>query len=118
MDAIEAALTSLLEFPGARMAALLGTDGVGVQVVLGESWSQVDPAAVEVELAALAETVQRTCARLEAGAPQEFFLETAQAAFVGTMLDPGYFLALGLEPGADLPRARALLAQARSKIEA
>lgn len=119
MDAIAEALGSLVqELPGARMAALLGMDGIGVQVVLGEAWSEKQPALLEVELAALAEAVQRTCERLEAGPIREFFLETGEAAFVGTVLDHGYFLVLGLERTADLPRARAMLAQARSKIEA
>ncbi|MGC8873671.1 MAG: roadblock/LC7 domain-containing protein [Chloroflexia bacterium] len=117
MDEITEALSSLMEqIPTARMAALLGMDGIGVQVVMGEPWSEAEAALLEVELATLAEAVQRACDRLGAGTAREFFLETARATFLGTMLDRGYFLVLGLEGAADLPQARAMLAQARSKI--
>lgn len=119
MDEIAETLGALVqELPGARMAALLGMDGIGVQVVFGEAWSEKETALLEVELAALAEAVQRTCERLQAGPVREFFLDTGEAAFVGTVLDRGYFLVLGLERSADLPQARAMLAEARSRIGA
>ncbi len=113
MDDIAGTLTSLLgSVPGATMAALLGGDGIGVEVVLGADWPDTEPAVLEVELAALAEAVQRAAARMGRGPGTLFFLGTARADFLGRPLDSGYFLVLGLAPGADLSRAREALGRA------
>jgi hypothetical protein len=94
------------------MAAFLGLDGVGVQAALGDAWKDVEQELIEVELAALAEAVQKVAGRLQAGPSPEFYLSTARANFVGAMVDSAYFLVLGMEPGSDLERAGAGLAQA------
>jgi len=118
MDRVEQVLTSILEdLPGASMAAMLGTDGVGVQIALGDAWREADPEVAEVELAALAVAVQKAARRLGGGMSQDFFLSTAQSNFLGIMLDPSYFLVLGLDPTGDLDRAREALAQARGELE-
>lgn len=114
MENIEETLANLVNgVPGATMAALLGMDGVGVQMALGTDWEQIDQGVIEVELAALAGAVQRTAQRFqsEQGSP-EFFLSTAQADFLGAMVDSSYFLVLGLAPNSDLERAGELLGDA------
>jgi len=117
MDPLEEVLSSLIEgVPGASMAALLGVDGVAVQVALGEAWQGVDQAVLEVELASLAESVQKAARGLGAAASEAFFLGTVQASYLGTMLDTSYFLVLGLGPAGDLARARSLLEQARATL--
>lgn len=104
--------TLIDEVPGTAMAALLGVDGVGVQVELGGAWADMDPSMIEIELAALAEAVLHASQSLQHGMSPEFFLGTTQANFVGAMLDQDYFLALGLEPTADLSLAGEALARA------
>ena len=117
MDQVEQVLASLLEqVPGAILAGLLGMDGIGVQVALGEDWQETDTQVVEVELGALGAAVQEAAARLQAGPSPEFFLGTAQANFLGMMVDPSYFLVLGLPPASDLEQARAALGQAREAL--
>jgi len=117
MDPVEQVLAEVMEqMPGAILAGLLGTDGVGVQVALGEDWQETDAQAVEVELAALGAAVQKAAAGLEANPSPDFFLGTAQANFLGVMVSPAYFLVLGLPPDGDLDRARAVLNQARAAL--
>lgn len=117
MEKVEEILNSIVgEVPGATMATLFGVDGVGVQAALGDAWESMGAEALDVELASLASAVQRAAERLGAGASPEFFLGTARADFVGTMLDDPYFLVLGLEPGSDLDGAREALAQAREVL--
>lgn len=113
MENIEGTLSNLTQtVPGATMAAFLGLDGVGVQMALGDAWKDVEQEVVEVELAALAEAVQKTVHGLQAGPSPEFFLSTARANFVGAMVDAAYFLVLGLEAGGDLERAGEALQEA------
>jgi len=117
MGTIEETLANLVEaVPGATMAAFLGLDGVGVQMALGDAWKDVAQESVEVELAALAEAVQKTAGRLQSGPSPEFLLCTAAASFVGAMVDPSYFLVLGMAPGSDLERAGEALAEAREAL--
>lgn len=117
MGNIEETLATLVNtVPGATMAALLGLDGVGVQMALGEVWQNTDQDTIELELAALAAAVQKTAERLQVGASPEFFLSTAQANFLGAMVAPSYFIALGLEPNGDLERAGEALGEAREAL--
>ena len=113
MENIEGTLSNLVqEVPGATMAAFLGLDGLGVQIALADAWKDIDQEVIEVELAALAEAVQKALHGLQADPGPEFFLSTAQANFVGAMVDDAYFLVLGMEPGGDLEQAGSGLAQA------
>lgn len=117
MEQVEQVLAAVMEqVPGAILAGLLGTDGVGVQVLLGAEWQETDTQAVEVELAALGAAVQAAAAGLQAEPGPEFFLGTAQANFLGMMVDPAYFLVLGLPTDGDLEQARAALNQAREAL--
>jgi len=117
MDPVEEVLSSLIEtVPGARMAALLGVDGVGVHVALDSAWQGMDASIVEVELASLAGAVQKATRGMGTSPGGEFFLGTAQANYLGTMLNSSYFLVLGLEPAGDLSQARSSLGQARSSL--
>ncbi len=114
MESIEETLANLINsVPGATMAALLGMEGVGVQMALGADWEQADQEVIEVELAALAEAVQKTAQRFQSGqSSPEFFLGTAKADFLGAMVDSSYFLVLGLAPNSDLERAGEILGDA------
>jgi predicted regulator of Ras-like GTPase activity (Roadblock/LC7/MglB family) len=113
MENLTEILSTLIEeVPGTAMAALLGMDGIGVEVQFGKAWEDMDASTIEVELAALAEAVLNASQGLESGMSPEFFLGTTQANFVGAMLDESYFLILGLEPTADLSPAGEALANA------
>lgn len=117
MENIEGILSTLVQaVPGATMAAFLGLDGVGVQIALGDAWKDVEQEIIEVELAALAEAVQKAVQGLQAGPSPEFFLSTARASFLGAMVDESYFLVLGMAPGGDLERAAEGLAEAREAL--
>ena len=114
MENIEETLANLINnVPGATIAALVGMDGIGVQMALGADWQEADQDVIEVELAALAEAVQKTAQRFTAGQNSpEFFLGTARADFLGAMVDLSYFLVLGLAPNSDLERAGEALGDA------
>ena len=119
MKDIEETLANLVHaVPGATMAALVGMDGVGVQMAVGNAWQEIPQEVLEIELAALAEAVQNTVQRLQAGPSPEFFLSTARASFLGAMVDPAYFLVLGMEPNGDLERAGESLGEAVEALAA
>jgi predicted regulator of Ras-like GTPase activity (Roadblock/LC7/MglB family) len=117
MESIEETLANLVNtVPGATIAALLGMDGVGVQMALGDAWQDAEQDTIEIELAALAEAIQKAARQLQAGPSPEFFLSTAHVNFLGAMVDPAYFLVLGLEPNGDLERAGESLGEAREAL--
>jgi len=117
MENIEETLANLVNtVPGTTIAALLGLDGVGVQMALSDAWQDVDQDVIEIELAALAEAIQKTAGRLQVGPSPEFFLSTAQASFLGAMVGPAHFLVLGLEPSGDLEQAGAALGKAQEAL--
>ncbi len=116
MDNIDQVLASLMDtVPGSTVAALLGMDGVAVQVALGKT--EIDAEVLAIELASLAEAVQKANAKLKTGESGEFFLSTAQFNFLGAMLDSSYFLVLGLTPDGDVERAGEALAQAMESLQ-
>lgn len=117
MDNIEETLATLVHtVPGATMAALLGLDGVGVQMAVGDAWQDMEQEVLEIELAALAERVQKTAQGLEVRPSPEFFLGTVRANFLGAMVNASYFLILGMEPTGDLDRAGEALGEAREAL--
>jgi|GEM_PF-1628071 predicted regulator of Ras-like GTPase activity (Roadblock/LC7/MglB family) len=128
MEEIEEVLADLLgSVPGATMAGLLGMDGLAVQIALAESFQEVETELLEVELAALAEAVQKAAGALAAAPSPEFFLGTPRCNFLGAPLNAGvgtgempaltsYFLVLGLSPDADLGKAREALKRACASL--
>ncbi len=123
MEEIEEVLTAMLDsVPGAAMAGLLGMDGLGVQIALAESLQEVETEVLEVELAALAEAVQKATGALASGPSSEFFLGTARLNFLGVSLagesPPSYFLVLGFSPDGDLGKAREALSRACASLSA
>jgi predicted regulator of Ras-like GTPase activity (Roadblock/LC7/MglB family) len=117
MENIEETLSNLVQaVPGAAMAAFLGLDGVGVQIALSDAWKDMEQEVIELELAALAEAVQKAAHGLQAGPSPEFFLSTTQANFVGAMVNTAYFLVLGMQPDGDLGQAGDALGEAREAL--
>ncbi|MGB9722449.1 MAG: hypothetical protein ACP5OO_00540 [Chloroflexia bacterium] len=119
MEEIEEVLTTMLaSVPGAVLAGLLGMDGLGVQIALAESFQEVDSEILEVELASLAEAVQKAAGALTAHPSPEFFLGTARFNFLGTPLtdEPAYFLVLGFSSEGDLDQAHEALGRARAAL--
>lgn len=120
MEEIEEVLTRMLDsVPGATVAGLLGMDGLGVQIALAESSQEMETEALEVELAALAEAVQKAADVLASAPSPEFFLGTARLNFLGALLpgeSPSYFLFLGFPPESDLGKAREALGRARASL--
>jgi hypothetical protein len=97
--------------PGAVLSALLGVDGLGVEVVFNDGWSGADRNVLEIELAALAEGLLRADGQFDVTVGEEFFLGTGKVNFVGAMLAPDYFIVLGLAPDGDLAQAWGALAE-------
>lgn len=120
MEEIEEVLMTMLDsVPGATVAGLLGVDGLGVQIALTGSLQEVETEVLEVELAALAEAVQKAAGALASGPSPEFFLGTARLNFLGVPLpgeSPSYFLILGFPPESDLGKAREALGRARASL--
>ncbi len=117
MDEFSETLNQLIaEVPGSLLAAVLGTDGVGVEVILSDTWPGGERDLVEVELAALASRLEEAGQNLETELGTEFFLGTTQVNLIGTVLEPGYILVLGVSPQGDLEQAWTGLAGALQRL--
>jgi len=91
---------------GVLAVALVGLDGIGVETVLAEGVEGINAEEVEVELAGLVGSINKTLSTLAGGKTKEFLLEADNSAYLLSLVDPNYFVAFVLEAGANLGRAR------------
>lgn len=90
---------------GALAVGLVGVDGIGVETVVTDG-AELDAEALEVELAGLVGTVNRTSQSLSSGQIKDLFIEAENCSYLITLLDKDYFLMVLLGPQANLGRAR------------
>ncbi len=90
---------------GAMAVGLIGIDGIGVETVVADG-NEIDTEAVEVELAGLVSTVNRTALALSAGSIKDLIVEAEKQSYLITLIDKDYFLVVTMGPQANLGRAR------------
>lgn len=93
----------------ARFAGVVGTDGLGIEMVFADEGSAYDLELAEIELAALTAAASAASSRIGTGRVHAVMMETDVLAYLAALVTPGYFAVLGLPPGNDLDHARSAL---------
>lgn len=90
---------------GARLAGVIGSDGLGVEMVISNDLPHEREEA-EIELASLASTAAMTADRLGAGKVRDIIVEAEDLTYIASLITPGYFAVLGVNSNGNLGRAR------------
>jgi predicted regulator of Ras-like GTPase activity (Roadblock/LC7/MglB family) len=103
---------------GAKLAGVVGTDGLGVEMVLADGVDTPDRELVDVELGSLAALATQASARLGAGDVQDLIVEAEQTTYLASRIIPGYYAVLGVAAnGGNLGRARFAVRQMVSRLQ-
>ena len=102
---------------GVRLAGIVGTDGLGVEMVLNDVEAGFDRTLAEVEIGGLAAAASAATSRMKAGQMRDLIVEAEHLTYLATQIIPGYFAVLGLAPNGNLGRARFALRQLVTKLQ-
>jgi predicted regulator of Ras-like GTPase activity (Roadblock/LC7/MglB family) len=102
---------------GAEIAGIIGTDGMGVEMVVADAEVPYDPEEVEIELAGLASFASLTTARLDIGTLYDLILEADDLTYLVSLIIPGYFAVLGVRSESNLGRARFAVRQMVARLQ-
>ncbi|KPL81198.1 MULTISPECIES: roadblock/LC7 domain-containing protein [Herpetosiphon] len=111
-------LASAIEnVPGVKLAGVVGTDGLGVEMLLNDVDANFSKDVAEVELGGLAAAAAGAASRLKAGQVRDVAVETDNATYLASQIIPGYFAVLAVNGGGNLGRARFALKQLVVKLQ-
>ncbi len=102
----------------AKFAGVVGTDGLGIEMVFVDEAAAYDLELAEIELATLAALATSASVRMGAGLARALTLETDALTFLALLITPDYFAVLGLPAGADAAHARGVLEQMVERMRA
>ncbi len=91
---------------GLVMAGVIGTDGLGVEMIMDESISPHSYETADLELAWLVAQVSRAADNLAVGSMRGMVLETDSMTYVLSQVLPNYYVVMGVDPEANVERAR------------
>ncbi|MCU0493881.1 MAG: hypothetical protein MUD01_20010 [Chloroflexaceae bacterium] len=89
---------------GAQLAGVIGTDGIGVDMVINDD--AYDQEGVEMELAAMASNAAVTASRMGAGEVRDIMIEADDYTYLAAQVTPGYFAVMGVASHTNLNDAR------------
>ena len=93
---------------GAMASVLMGFDGITIDSFVTDA-SSLNVETVGMEYSVVLKGVQRAAEMLDAGPTQEVSVHTERLTTVVRMLSDEYFVALAVEPGGNVGKARFLL---------
>lgn len=102
---------------GAKLAGVIGSDGLGVEMVMTDDDLPHDRDTAEIELAGLASTATLTASRLGAGKVRDIIVEADDLTYIASLITPGYFAVLGIKSNGNLGRARFAVRQMVSRLQ-
>ncbi len=102
---------------GAQLAGIIGTDGLGVEMVLADDELPYDRDAAEIELATLAASASATAGRLGSGTVHDIIVEAEAVTYLASLITPGYYAVLGVKPNGNLGRARFAVRQMVNRLQ-
>jgi predicted regulator of Ras-like GTPase activity (Roadblock/LC7/MglB family) len=94
------------EVNGAQFAAVIGTDGLHVEIVAADEDLPVDLEDIEAELVTMTTALSKTSNRLGSGYIKDLVVESEELTFLASQVIPGYFAFLGVTADGNLGRAR------------
>jgi predicted regulator of Ras-like GTPase activity (Roadblock/LC7/MglB family) len=100
--------------PGSQASLLMGVDGIPVETYVPETG--LDPQQAGVEYATVLAAARRASQSLEAGDVEELTVQTERGTLLVRLVNPDYFVALALGPGALRGRGRFHLRLASLKL--
>ena len=102
---------------GAKLAGIVGTDGLGVEMVLHDVEAGFDRTLAEVELGGLAAAAAAASSRMQAGQLRDLIVEAEHTTYLASQIIPGYYAVMGVASNGNLGRARFALRQLVSKLQ-
>jgi predicted regulator of Ras-like GTPase activity (Roadblock/LC7/MglB family) len=93
--------------PEALFAGLIGTDGLGIDMALGNSGDELDLELAELELATIAAGVTAASDRIGSGRVRALVIEADSAIYIASLVTPRYYAILGVPSRTDIGMARA-----------
>jgi predicted regulator of Ras-like GTPase activity (Roadblock/LC7/MglB family) len=102
---------------GAKLAGVVGTDGLGVEMVLADDAGLPDRELVDVELGGLASLATQASGRLGGGSVHDLIVEAEQTTYLASLIIPGYYAVLGVRANGNLGRARFAVRQMVSRLK-
>lgn len=109
--------TATEQVSGVKLAGIIGTDGLGVEMVLGDVEAGFDSTLAEIELGGLAASAAAATARMQAGALRDLIVETDTITYLASQIIPGYYAVLGIAANSNLGRARYALRQMVEQLQ-
>lgn len=97
---------AIVKVKGAQFAGVIGTDGLGVEMVYADDAIDLDLELAELELATLAANASAASDRIGSGLVRDMVVETDDLTYLAAMITPGYYAVLGLRTDGNLGRAR------------
>lgn len=91
---------------GARLAGVIGTDGVSVEMIMDEETIPHDYETAEIELGWLANAAAKVTQRINTGTLYDLMLETEHFIYLLSLVTEGYYAVIGLLPESDVGEAR------------
>jgi predicted regulator of Ras-like GTPase activity (Roadblock/LC7/MglB family) len=92
--------------PGAKIAGVIGTDGLSVEMILDEEYVPHSHEGAELELSWLAATALQVAENLNVGLLFELMLETEALVYFLSMVTPEYYALLAITPDSDVSDAQ------------
>jgi predicted regulator of Ras-like GTPase activity (Roadblock/LC7/MglB family) len=102
---------------GAQLAGVIGTDGLGVEMVMADADPPYDRDNAEIELATLASSATLAAGRLGSGVVHDIIVEADKLTYLASLITPGYYAILGVKPNGNLGRARFAVHQMVSRLQ-
>lgn len=102
---------------GAEIAGVIGTDGLGVEMVIADEGVPYPPEEIELELAGLASFASITAARLDMGMLYDLTIEADDLTYLISLIIPGYYAVLGVRTNGSLGRARFAVRQMVTRLQ-
>jgi predicted regulator of Ras-like GTPase activity (Roadblock/LC7/MglB family) len=102
---------------GAKLAGVIGADGLGVELVISDDEALPGHEETEIELAQLASSAALSASRLGVGNVRDIIVEAELLTYLASMITPGYYAVLGVQPNGSLGRARFAVRQMVSRLQ-
>ncbi len=102
---------------GAKLAGVVGTDGLSVEMLLNDVDAGFDSNLAEIELGGLAAAASAATQRMQAGQLRDLIVEGDTLTYLASQVIPGYYAVLGIPTNGNLGRARFALRQMVTQLK-
>lgn len=101
---------------GVELSGIVGTDGLGVEMLLLDEDLGYEREDAEAELSWLVSAVATTAQQLGSGTVLDVVVEAEELTYLASFITPGYYAVLGIRPDGNLGRARFAVRQMVNRL--